>query len=65
MNRFKELYLVDRVPKTEDRVHSIIQEAVTKISKEKNSEGKRWSEEALHIAEGRARSKQERKNIPN
>ena len=52
--RFKELNLIDRVPKelwTE--VHNIVQEAVIKtIPKEKKCKKTKWlSEEALQIAE--------------
>ena len=65
MNRFKGLYLVDRVPEelwTE--VCNIVQEVVTKtIPKKKKCKKTKWlSEEALQIAEERreAKSKGER-----
>ena len=53
-DRFKELYLVNRVPEelwTE--AHNIIQEAVNKtIPKKKNCKKAKWlSEEALQIPE--------------
>ena len=55
-NRFKGLYLIDRVPKelwTE--VRDIVQEAVIKtIPKKKKCKKAKWlSEEALQIAEKR------------
>ena len=41
MNRFKGLYLVDRVPeKLWTEVHNIVQEAVTKIMEKRMQEGK-------------------------
>ena len=65
MNRFKELDVVDRVPKelwTE--VHYTIQEVVTKtIPKKKKCKKEKWlSEETLQIAEERreVKSKRER-----
>ena len=59
-NRFKELDLIDRVPKelcTE--VHDIVQEAVIKtIPKKKKCKRAKWlSEEALQIAEKRRQVK--------
>ena len=55
-NRFKELYLVDRMPEelwTE--VHNIMKEVVSKtIPKEKKCKKTKWlSEVTLHIAEER------------
>ena len=60
MNRFKGLYLVDRVPEelwTE--VCNIIQEAVTKtIAKKKKCKKTNWVlQEALQIAEKRKEAK--------
>ena len=52
--RFKELNLIDRVPKELwIEVHNIVQEAVIKtIPKEKKCKKTKWlSEEALQIAE--------------
>ena len=67
-NRFKGLYLIDRVPEelwTE--VHVIVQEAVIKtISKKKKCKKAKWlSEEALQIAEKRKKqkAKEKRKDI--
>ena len=64
-NRFKGLYLIDRLPEelwTEVRI--TVQESVTKtISKQKKCKKAKWlSEEALHIAEEKreAKSKGER-----
>ena len=59
-NRFKGLYLIDRVPEelwTE--VHDIVQEAVTKtIPKKKKCKKAKWlSEEALQIAMKRQEAK--------
>ena len=54
MNRFKGLYLVDRVPeKLWKEVPNIVQEAVTKTNqKKKTCKKAKWlSEEALQIAE--------------
>ena len=66
MNRFKGLYLVDRVPEelwTE--VHNTVQEVVSKtIPKKKKYKKVKWlSEEALQIAEKRreVKGKGERK----
>jgi len=64
-NRFKELDLVDRVPKELwMEVHNIVQEATKKtIPKKKKSKKAKWlSEEALQIAKERreVRSKGER-----
>ena len=60
-NRFKGLYLVDRVPeKLWTEVHDIVQEAVIKIiQKKKKCKKAKWlSEEALQMAEKReAKSK--------
>ena len=63
-NRFKGLYLIDRVPEELwAEVHDILQEAViTTIFKKK-----KWlSEEALQIAEKSrdANSKEKRKDLP-
>ena len=55
-NRFKGLYLVDRVPEERwTEVHNIIHEAVTKtIPKKKKFKNAKWLlEEALHIAKKR------------
>ena len=59
-NRFKGLYLIDRVPEelcTE--VHDIVQEAVIKIiPKKKKCKKEEWlSEEALQLAEKRREAK--------
>ena len=67
-NRFKGLYLIDRVPEelwTE--VHDIVQEAVIKtIPKKKKCKKAKWlSEEALQIVEKRREAKgKEEKNKP-
>ena len=68
MNRFKGLYLVDRVPEelwTE--VHNTVQEVVSKtIPKKKKYKKVKWlSEEALQIAEKRreVKGKGEREKI--
>ena len=68
MNRFKGLYLVDRVPEelwTE--VHNTVQEVVSKtIPKKKKYKKAKWlSEEALQIAEKRreVKDKGEREKI--
>ena len=56
MNRFKRLDMVDRVPEELWMdIHSIIQDAVTKIipNKKKWKKAKWLSEEALQIAENR------------
>ena len=53
-NRFKGLYMVDRVPEELwTKVHNIVKEAVTKIiPKKKKCKKAKWlSEEALQIAE--------------
>ena len=67
-NRFKELDLIDRVPKELwMEVHDIVQEAVIKtIPKKKKSKKAKWlSEEALEIAEKREQeAKEKRKDIP-
>ena len=62
-NRFKGIYLIDRVPKglwTE--VHDIVQEAVIKtIPKKKKCKKAKWlSEKAVQIAEKRREAKGER-----
>ena len=69
INRFKILYLIDRVPEelwTE--VWDIVQEAVIKTipKKEKCKMAKWLSEEALQIAEKRKKqkAKEKRKDIP-
>ena len=69
MNRFKGLYLVDRVPEelwTE--VRNIIQEAVIKtIPKKKKCKKAKWlSEEALQIErkEEKQKAKEKRKDTP-
>ena len=69
MNRFKRLDIVDRVPEELWMdVHSIIQDAVTKIipNKKKWKQAKWLSEEALQIAEKRreAKGKGERERYP-
>ena len=67
-NRFKALYLIDRVPEelcTE--VHDIVQEAVIKIiPKKKKCKKEKWlSEEALQIPEKRkVKGKGEKESIP-
>ena len=66
MNRFKGLYLVNRV--SEElwiTVHTIVQEAVTKIiPKEKKCKKAKWlSEEALQVVKQKAKEKG--KDIPN
>ena len=70
MNRFKRLDMVDRVPEELWMdIHSIIQDAVTKIipNKKKWKKAKWLSEEALQIAEKRkeAKGKGQRKDMPN
>ena len=60
MNRFKELDIVDRVPKELwMEVHYTIQEVVTKtIPKKKKCKKVKWlSEEALQISEKRREAK--------
>ena len=58
-NRFKGLYLIDRVPEelwTE--VHDIIQEAVIKSPRKRNTKKAKWlSEESLQIAKKRKEMK--------
>ena len=59
-NRFKGLYLIDRVPEELwMEVHDIVQEAVIKtIPKKKKCKKTKWlSEEALQIAEKRREAK--------
>ena len=59
-NRFKELFLIDRVPeKLWTQVHNIIQEVVTKaIPKKKKCTEAEWlEEESLQIAKEKKRSK--------
>ena len=68
-NKFKGLYLIDRVPEELwMEVHDIVQEAVIKtISKRKKCKKAKWlSKEALQIAEKRreAKAKEKRKDIP-
>ena len=68
-NRFKELDVIDRVPKELwIEVHDIVQEAVIKTipSKKKCKKAKWLSEEALQIAEKRreVKSKGEKEHIP-
>ena len=60
MNRFKGLYMVDRVPEELwTKVHNIVMEAVTKIiPKKKKCKKAKWlSEEVLQIAEDRTEAK--------
>ena len=57
MERFKGLYLIERVPEELwKEVHNIVQEAVIKtIPKKKKSKKAKWlSEEVLQIAEKRS-----------
>ena len=68
-NRFKGLYLIDRMPEelwTE--VHDIVQEEEIKtIPKKKKCKKAKWlSEKALHIAvkDEKQKAKEERKDIP-
>ena len=67
-NRFKALYLIDRVPEELwMEVCDIVQEAVIKIiPKKKKCKKEKWlSEEALQIPEKRkVKGKEEKKNIP-
>ena len=67
-NRFKALYLIDRVPEELwMEVCDIVQEAVIKIiPKKKKCKKEKWlSEEALQIPEKRkVKGKGEKKNIP-
>ena len=59
-NRFKGLYLIDRVPEELwTKVHDIVQETVIKTipKKKKYKEAKWLSEEALQIAEKRREAK--------
>ena len=61
MERFKGLYLIERVPEELwKEVHNIVQEAVIKtIPKKKKWKEAKWlSEEALQIAEKRREAKQ-------
>ena len=63
-NRFKGLYLIDRVPEELwTKVHNIIQKVVIKTSpKKKKYKKARWlSEEALQIAEKRRDTKRQRR----
>ena len=63
-NRFKELYLIDRVPEELwMEVHDIVQETGSKtIPKKKKCKKAKWlSEEALQIAEERRESKRQRR----
>ena len=68
-NRFKGLYLIDRVPdELWMEVHDVLQEAVIKtIPKKKKCKKAKWfSEETLQIAEKRreTKAKEKRKDIP-
>ena len=68
-NRFKGLYLIDRMPdELWMEVHDIVQEARIKIipKKKKCKKAKRLSEEAFQIAVNRreAKAKEKRKDIP-
>ena len=68
-NRFKGLFLIDRVPdELWTEVHDIVQETETKtISKKKKCKIAKWlSEEALQITvkEGKQKAKEKRKDIP-
>ena len=68
-NRFKGLDLIDRVPdELWTEVREIVQETGIKTipKKKKCKKAKRLSEEALHIAEKRrkTKAKEERKDIP-
>ena len=68
-NRFKRLYLIDRVPEEPwMEVHDIVQEAMIKtIPKKKKHKNAKWlSEEALQIAEKeeKLKAKEKRKDIP-
>ena len=65
-NRFKGLYLIDRVPdELWMEVHDFVQEAVIKnIPKEKKCKmAKCLSEEALQIAEKRSEKQKKKRNI--
>ena len=69
-NRFKELDLIDRVPKELwMEVYNIVQEAVTKTTpKKKKCKQTKWlTEEALQVAEEKEKqkAKEKRKDIPN
>ena len=62
-NRFKGLYLIDRVPdELWTEVHDIVQEAVIKtIPKKKKCKKAKWvSEEALQIAVKRRKAENKR-----
>ena len=66
-NRFKGLYLIDRVPEELwMEVCDIEQEAGIKtIPKKKKCEKAKWlSDEALQIAEKRREAKEKKKDIP-
>ena len=67
-NRFKALYLIDRVPKElQMEVRDTVQEAVIKtIPKKKKCKKEKWlSEEALQIPEKReVKGKGEKESIP-
>ena len=70
VNKFEGLDLVDRVPEELwMKVHSIVEEAVTKtIPKKKKCKKAKWlSEEALQIAEESkdVKAKEKGKDIPN
>ena len=60
INRFKGLYLIDRLPKElQTEVHNILQEVVIKTipKKKKCKEAKGLSEEALQLAVKRREAK--------
>ena len=58
-NRFKRLYLIDRVPEElRTEVHDIVQEAVIKSPRKRNTKKAKWlSEEGLQIAKKRREMK--------
>ena len=58
-NRFKGLYLIDRVPEElRTEVHDIVQEAVIKSPRKRNTKKATWlSEEGLQIAKKRREMK--------
>ena len=69
-NRFKGLYLIDKVPiELWTEVHDIVQEAVINTIPKKNKckRAKWFSEESLQIAEkrGEKKTKEKGKVIPN
>ena len=59
MNIFKILYLIDRVPEElQTEVHDIVQEAVIKSPRKRNTKKAKWLfEEAFQIAEKRKEAK--------